>query len=607
MAGVQLGSVAEGTVVKIKRDGSLRNFCVAKHDYEITLNGYGRTLLVEINYPEACGWCGDSLGVTEIGQNKYAGETLDKYLNTTYAGQFDEDIRNAMGRTTFYYTPGNNNKNVSTLSRAVFALSGTERGFSETRMNVEGEPLSAGVLAKITDSSATWTRSPDNNSTSMVWRIINGSTAEMCTPKGYRVSVWALPCPAFTLPASLCVDDTGIVFINTAPSTPGSISVPAAVNGGTTITVSWSSSTDAESNLEGYIVQRSTDGGSTWTQIYQGSARSTTNTVAFGTASVMYRVKAYDSEGLESGWRTSAQRTVVNNHAPTAPGSISVPVSVYGGSPLTVSWTAASDSDGSISGYALERQADGGDWTEIYRGPALAFTDSVTRGWQTVAYRVRAYDNLDACGAYTSSEVRTVDNNFAPVIACALSGDMGVKREGFSVPYSVSDKDGDAITVTEAADGVTLRTFLAEPEEENALRLTGQDFMKVLNGPRTLTITASDGKVSSVHALTFTKAVHAASVTLTEPMEADAEISVCALSVTGSLPADAVFKAEVTNNALDETPVWEDCASAVRAGVNYVFENKTAARGFAFSFRVSVKRGPSGQGGFITSIQGGFQ
>lgn len=38
-----------------------------------------------------------------------------------------------------------------------------------------------------------------------------------------------------------------------------------------------------------------------------------------------------------------------------------------------------------------------------------------------------------------------------------------------------------------------------------------------------------------------------------------------------------------------------------------MFANETAANGFAFNFRLRVERGPSGQGGYITSVQGGFQ
>lgn len=390
---------------------------------------------------------------------------------------------------------------------------------------------------------------------------------------------------------------------------PASITVPGQINGGSTITVSWGASTDAEGNLEGYKVERSTNGGSSWSQIYQGSGRSTTNNVAFGTPSVMYRVKAYDAEGLESGYRASGQVTVINNTAPTVPGSITVPREVNGGKTLSVSWGASTDDQNNLSGYSLERQVDGGSWTAVYTGSARSYTDAITKGWKTVAYRVRAYDSASAYSGFITSETRTVNNNTPPVITCASASgsDLGTKSGGFTVSYSVADAEGDKVTVTEAVDGKTLRTFSVTLNAQNSVQITGETFMKQLNGKHKLTITASDGKVSAVHSLTFSKLVTSASVTLKQPMAADGLITVCVLAVSGFIPADAVYTVKVTNNAKDDAPVWEDCTAAVRAGANHVFSNKTAAKGFAFNFRLNVSRGNSGTGGYITSVQGGFQ
>ena len=53
--------------------------------------------------------------------------------------------------------------------------------------------------------------------------------------------------------------------------------------------------------------------------------------------------------------------------------------------------------------------------------------------------------------------------------------------------------------------------------------------------------------------------------------------------------------------------MWQDVTAAVKTGANIVFANHTAVNGFAFNFRVTVERGESGQGGYITSVQGGFQ
>ena len=77
--------------------------------------------------------------------------------------------------------------------------------------------------------------------------------------------------------------------------------------------------------------------------------------------------------------------------------------------------------------------------------------------------------------------------------------------------------------------------------------------------------------------------------------------------MAGHIPADADYTVEVTNNANDDDPVWEDCTIEVKNGGNHIFTNETAENGFAFNFRVNVKRGASGEGGYISGIQGGFQ
>ncbi len=252
---------------------------------------------------------------------------------------------------------------------------------------------------------------------------------------------------------------------------------------------------------------------------------------------------------------------------------------------------------------------DGGDWETVYTGAELSYTDAITKGWQTVAYRVRAYDSANAYSGFAASEAREVNNNTPPAITCGEPdhSSLGNQNEAFAVSYSVSDEEGDDITVTEAIDGAVVRTFAAEPGVDYSFDVSGLTFMRLLNGSHTLTITASDGRGSTVHSLTFSKLVTAASVLLGRPMSADGPISVCVLSVSGSIPVDAEYTVEVTNNAMDEEPVWEECTAAVRSGSGHVFTNDAAANGFAFNFRLAVKRGPSGLGGYITSVQGGFQ
>ena len=90
-------------------------------------------------------------------------------------------------------------------------------------------------------------------------------------------------------------------------------------------------------------------------------------------------------------------------------------------------------------------------------------------------------------------------------------------------------------------------------------------------------------------------------------LAADDAISVMVMNIVGTLPADAVMEVLVTNNAKDTTPVWEDATADVKNGANHVFTNKTAANGFAFNFKLSVERGASDTGGYISNIGGAFE
>ena len=604
MATTTLGSKATGSIIKLKENGKLVEFYVGVHNYESGLNGAGRTLVVRKDVYDQRQWHTSNV-------NAWASCSMRSWLNSTYLNLLDADIRALIGTTKYYYTPGNNNWTVTTRSDAVFLLSLTELGGSSTYAKVEGSALPIASTLKIAyqNDSPTyqWTRSPTVGGAKTAWGLktdggIRGNVA--CSGAGGSR-------PAFTLPSNLYVSDDGSVFQNTAPSTPASISVPSKINGGTSITVSWTGSTDAEGNLEGYIVERSTNGGSSWSQIYQGSATSTSNSVAFGTASVTYRVKAYDSEGLSSNWKTSSTVTVTNNRAPSAPGSLTVPAVVKGGSTLAISWAAASDSDGNLSGYELERQVNGGSWSRIYRGSALAYTDTITAGWNTVAYRVRAYDAYNSVSSYVTSATRTVDNNALPTITSSTASgtNLGTKETGFDLTYTVNDTDKDTVTVKEYLDDVLKRTYTATLGQSNTVQcVTTANWQKVLNGAHTIEVVANDGKANSTpYMVTFTKAVYEASITMNEPMDADDTITVMVLNVLGSIPADADLEVLVTNNAKDTEPVWEDATQDVKNGNNHVFTNQTATKGFAFNFKVNVSRGSSSTGGYITSIGGAFQ
>lgn len=208
----------------------------------------------------------------------------------------------------------------------------------------------------------------------------------------------------------------------------------------------------------------------------------------------------------------------------------------------------------------------------------------------------------------------TITENQPPEVASdsgATGTELGEKNAPFTVGYTVTDKDGDLMTVTEKLDGTeqAVKTKVATGTSLTVDWLSEKEgYQQVLNGTHTLTLTVSDGKTSTDWTATFTKNVTGAKVSLTAPLTADDTITVAALTLEGSFPADLSLTVEMTNNGLDEAPVWENCIDIQRgesrAFAHHSFTNATAARGFAFNYKITVTRGESGTGGTLTMIGG---
>ncbi|MDR2044156.1 MAG: DUF6273 domain-containing protein [Clostridium sp.] len=133
--------------------------------------------------------------------------------------------------------------------------------------------------------------------------------------------------PLCNLPSGILVSDSPDsdgayqIIWNQPPTDPSSITVPGTILAGQSFAVLWGASSDPESALSGYKLERQLNGSGTWTQIYSGSSLTFTTSVASGNTSVAYRVKAFDTAELESGYRTSETRTVTENNPPTISGS----------------------------------------------------------------------------------------------------------------------------------------------------------------------------------------------------------------------------------------------------------------------------------------------
>lgn len=263
-AAYNLFDVVEGDIVLMDEGGSVAEFIVAKHDYESELNGAGRTLLVRKHYAAIMAW--NSTWST------YASSNVSSWLNGEYFDSFSSAQKQAIDKTTIYYTPGfsdsycnSGSSKVTTMAKSVFLLSYHELGYDAEGSDVpgwttsspsykhnEGTPLpNASEILKAMIASDTegadrgrciWTRTPylyslqmlrdiagTSSSANKYWRPLlvskladaclaydstsqvssNAETISYATNDDVPRKYDNVVHPAFTVPKSLAIDADG--------------------------------------------------------------------------------------------------------------------------------------------------------------------------------------------------------------------------------------------------------------------------------------------------------------------------------------------------------------------------------------------------------------
>ena len=173
-----------------------------------------------------------------------------------------------------------------------------------------------------------------------------------------------------------------------------------------------------------------------------------------------------------------------------------------------------------------------------------------------------------------------------------------------------TDPEGASLSLTEKLDQAVTRTLTAASGSTQRSKrwYDALAFLKLANGAHTLQVTASDGMASAAFQATFTKAVRAASLTLTQPIAAGKPITAATLQVEGSNPRRRGLQRPGDQqrpgrtSRCGRTPL----RPSARAG-NILFTHSTAAKGPAFNFRIEAARGASGDGGYISKVSGAFQ
>jgi hypothetical protein len=261
--------------------------------------------------------------------------------------------------------------------------------------------------------------------------------------------------PACNLSSSLLVSDSTdgdgcyTLIYNEPPSVPGTITVPGTAYDSGSVAVSWGTSTDPEGTSVSYKLERLINGTGSWAQVYAGAATSYNDTPSSSWNTVQYRVKAIDSDNVESAYKTSSSVTISHNQPPSTPVSITVPTSaVLEGSIIGISWAESTDPESNAITYKLERKADSGAWTEISSQTGRNHNDTAGN-WDAVQYRAKAVDSVGAASGYATSTTVTITHNYPPSVPDGISVNPSTVIQGGNVTVSwgiSTDPEGQDVT-----------------------------------------------------------------------------------------------------------------------------------------------------------------
>ena len=224
--------------------------------------------------------------------------------------------------------------------------------------------------------------------------------------------------------------------------------------------------------------------------------------------------------------------------------------------------------------------------------------------YETNTIKITVSDGkLSATRTYTFRKTNT-----APVINYTGSDNLGIINSKPTIRYTVTDAEGDDITITERLNGKVLQTYTVNSGTSCTINIPNMSWLGCGNSTNTIEINARDSAGgSSSKTITFTRAIDRIEV-ITNPIKTDKAVTKISLEV-GWNTENASGQVFVCNNAYDASPTWENMTNSVGSNLVYNLTNttKTAAE-WGVSVKVIVKKDGGSTGEVsLYSIKGTYE
>ena len=268
---------------------------------------------------------------------------------------------------------------------------------------------------------------------------------------------------------------TGAAIVSPNPVAPSVPTSLTAVGGVTQASLSWTAPTQSGSaDVTDYVIEYSSDSGSTWAEFDDGMSTSTDATVTGLTNGTTYqfRVKAVSSGGTSE---PSATATAIVG-VPSAPTSLSAtPL----GLSVRLTWTAPTQNGGSaITDYVAQFSADSGaTWSTFSDSISTSTTTTVTGLTNGLTYQLRV-SAVNSVGTSAYSSV---------VIAVPWAASLPSAPLDLAIASYGLNQVGLSWTIPATNGGATITDYLIEYSSSSGSTWT--TFIDLVTSSRSATVT----------------------------------------------------------------------------------------------------------------------
>ena len=311
--------------------------------------------------------------------------------NTTVTAYTDSGLTS---HTTYYYRVSAINKiGTSTASSVTYGTT-----FFPT-LTINTQDINGNAIS---GSNATFSQNGNmvaSGSTPTTFTLTNNQNYELNVSNigNYVFDHWEdTGSTTATRDISITSDTTITAVYNTIPQPPTGLTATASSS--SQIDLSWNAPTNnGGSTITGYMIERSTDGGTSWSTVQSNIGSTSTTYSDTGLAhstTYTYRVSTINSVGTSSPSNTASATTF--NVIPSSPTDLTATAQLL---KINLSWTAPSDNGGTpITGYMIERSTDSGNtWSMLVTNTGstgTTYSDTNVQPLTTYTYRVSAINDV---------------------------------------------------------------------------------------------------------------------------------------------------------------------------------------------------------------------